>query len=127
VGSSSWRTIDIGDDALLRGTADADALGNAMDTEGVSNPAVLVTAIHLASVDGQPAGSSTAGVGGSGAADGVDNEPIVQILSRLLAIDKGEAMSGVEAAEEIGTRPDWTPSIAGSYVSMKKLTTDANV
>jgi hypothetical protein len=106
VRSSSWRSLAIGDDAFLRGSADAGALGNATGTTGVSIPVVLVTAIHSVSVGGQPGGSPAVGVGSSGAADGADDEPIVQTLSRLLAIDKGEAMSGVEADEEIGTCPD---------------------
>lgn len=76
-----------------------------MDTKGISIPVVLVTAVHFASVDGQPGSGSVTGLGGSGAADGVGDENMVQVLSRLLAIDKGEAISGVEADEEIGMRP----------------------
>jgi len=106
VSRSSWRSLATGDDAFLRGIADGDALGNDPYTKGVPLPVELVTAIDLASARGQPGSSSATEPGGFGAADGVGNECMVQILSRLLALDKGEAMSGVEADEEIGTHPD---------------------
>lgn len=103
---SSWRSLAIGDDAFLRGTADTGAPRNALDANGASIPVVLGTAIEIASVGGQLGNSSAAGLVSSRAVDDVDNEPVVQILSRLLVMDKGESMSGVEAEEEIGTHPD---------------------
>ncbi len=105
MGDSSRRSLAIGDDAFRRGIADADAVGNTLDTKGVSSPVVLATAIDFALVGG-PGSSSATGLVSLRAADDIDNEPVLQILSRLLAMDKGEAMSGVEADEEFGTHPD---------------------
>jgi hypothetical protein len=106
VGSSSWGSLAIGDDAFLWRTAGTGALEKALDTKGVSLSVLLVTAIDSALVDSPPGSSATMGLGGFGAIDGVYNEPVVQILSRLPAIDKGEATSGVGADEETRTHPD---------------------
>ena len=106
MGVSSWRSLAIGDVAFLRGIADTAALENAPDTKDTSIPVVLVATIDFAVVDGQLGNSSAAGLVSRCAADDVDNEPVVQILSRLLAMDEGEAMPGVEADEESGTHPD---------------------
>jgi hypothetical protein len=64
-----------------------------------------VAAINSTSLHSHAGSNSAAGLGGFGAAVGDGNEPAVQALSRLLAIDKGEAVSGVEADEEI-VNPD---------------------
>lgn len=44
--------------------------------------------------------------GGFDVAGDVGSEHTVQILSILLAVDKGDAIPGVGADEEIGKRPD---------------------
>lgn len=106
MGSPSWRSLASGDDAFLRGTADAGELENALHTNGASIPVVLITSTDFALVDGQLGNGSAAGLVSSRAAGDANDEPVVQILSRLPAMDEGEAMSGVEADEEIGTHPD---------------------
>jgi len=106
VSGSPSRSLAIVDDAFLKGIAGAGALGMALDTNSASLFVVLISPIDFALVDSHPEDGSAMGLGGFGAAGGVDNEPVVQILSRLLEIDKGEAMSGVEAGEDIGTHPD---------------------
>ena len=65
----------------------------------------FVVAMGSTSLQGHPGSSSAMGLGGFGTAGGVGNELAVHILSRLLAIDKGEAMSGVGVGEEIGKHP----------------------
>lgn len=84
----------------------AGALRTILRAKYASVAAVLVPAVDPMSLHGHPGSNSATGPEGFGAAGGVGSEHAVQILSRLLAIDRGEAMSGVGADEEIGKHPD---------------------
>ena len=103
--SSRW-PLGVGDNALLRGTVGVGALSRTLYVKCVSLLVVLDAAFNSPSLRCHPGSNSACWVEASGAAGDVGDEVAVQILSRLLAIDKGEAMSGVGAEEEIGSHPD---------------------
>ena len=99
VSSSRFAT---GDSPLLKAISGPGAIGMALGTDNASLYVVLVAVIISMSPDGHIGSNSRAHPGGIDAAGG-GGELVVQILSRLLAIDNGEVAS---VDEEFVRHPD---------------------